>query len=103
MIRLSRYFQQVEADDVAHDEVSIVFNRIPKLYRSTFDFVGDSPWISLFWQSDFAFLHCAPDLSHWCLFYKGIEMDWTLGLAAFAALGLAAYLIVALLKPELFA
>lgn len=29
-------------------------------------------------------------------------MDWTLGLAASAALGLAVYLVVALLKPELF-
>jgi K+-transporting ATPase KdpF subunit len=30
-------------------------------------------------------------------------MDWTIGLAAFAAVGLAVYLAVALLKPELFA
>lgn len=30
-------------------------------------------------------------------------MDWTLGLAAVTAVGLAAYLVVALLKPELFA
>jgi K+-transporting ATPase KdpF subunit len=30
-------------------------------------------------------------------------MDWTLGLTAFLALGLAIYLTVALLKPELFA
>jgi K+-transporting ATPase KdpF subunit len=30
-------------------------------------------------------------------------MDWTVGLAAFAAVGLACYLVVALLKPELFA
>lgn len=29
-------------------------------------------------------------------------MDWTMGLAAFAAIGLAGYLTLALLKPELF-
>lgn len=30
-------------------------------------------------------------------------MDWTFGLAAVTACGLAVYLVVALLKPELFA
>jgi K+-transporting ATPase KdpF subunit len=30
-------------------------------------------------------------------------MDWTLGLATFAAVGLACYLTLALLKPEFFA
>lgn len=30
-------------------------------------------------------------------------MDWTLGLTACLAVGLAVYLTVALLKPELFA
>lgn len=29
-------------------------------------------------------------------------MDWTVGLAAFASVGLAIYLTLALLKPELF-